>query len=99
MAYSKSNQRKYAICFWVGLQLMCFALFLHPMSPENFLQLAITDPLETLNDQYGVGMAIGFWISLSLLLIGLVGWIDIAHFLKNLQRAKSRSSSRFRHVR
>ncbi|HEY8100372.1 MAG TPA: hypothetical protein VIF82_06430 [Burkholderiaceae bacterium] len=99
MAPSKNNQRKYAICFWVGLQLMCFALFLHPMSPENFLLLAITDPLETISEQYGFGMAIGFWISLSLLLVGLFGWIDIAHFFKNIRRTNPHSSPKFRQAR
>jgi hypothetical protein len=92
MAHSRTNQRRYARCFWVGLQLMCFALFLHPMSPENFLLLAITAPLETLSGPYGFGMAVIFWISLSLLLIGLLGWINIGRLLKNMRRTKSPSS-------
>jgi hypothetical protein len=95
MAHSRTNRRRYARCFWIGLQLMCFALFLHPMSPEHFLLLAITAPLETLSEPYGFGMALGFWISLSLLLIGLLGLIGIGHLFKNLRQEKSRSGFRF----
>lgn len=92
MAYQKMSRRKYVICIWVGLQLMSFALFLHPMSPEDFLMLAITAPLDTITDQNGSAMAFGFWISLSLVWIGLFGWIDIVHLFKNLRRTKAHRS-------
>ena len=76
MDCSKNKRRKYLICISVGLQLMSLALFLHPMSPENFLSLALTDPIETIRNQYGFGMALLFWLSLAVIATGLFGWID-----------------------
>lgn len=98
MAYPEYSRRKYGICIWVALQLMCFSLFLHPMSPEDFLLLAITDPLQTLSDQYGSEMALAFWIGLPLLLIGLLGWLDLVHLFKKLRRTKVHSY-KIRHAR
>ena len=92
MASPKSNRRKFAICIWVSLQLIGFALFLHPMSPEDFLMLAVADPLETVTDQNGFAMALCFWISLPLLLMGLLGWLDIAHRFKNQRVTKAASA-------
>jgi hypothetical protein len=91
MTLLKKQWRRYAICIWLGLQLMCFALFLHPMSPEDFLQQAFTAPFDTIGEQYGAEMAFGFWSGLAVLLIGLFGWIDIAHLFKNLRRTKPHS--------
>ncbi|MGZ5818217.1 MAG: hypothetical protein ACXWJD_05665 [Burkholderiaceae bacterium] len=98
MAYPKNNRRKYGVCIWVALQLMCFALFLHPMNPEDFLLLVITDPLQTFSDQYGSEMAFAFWIGLSLFLVGLFGWLNIVHLFKNLLRTKVHSF-KIRHAR
>lgn len=80
---------------WVGLQLMCFVLFLHPMNPEDFLALAIVDPLETVSQPYGATMAIGFWISLLLVVVGLTGWIDIGSRFKRSRQVKARPSLSF----
>jgi hypothetical protein len=88
MTASKNNRQKYVICIWVGLQLMCFALFLHPMNPEDFLALTIADPLETVSQPYGLTMAIGFWISLLLIVVGFIGWIDIGSKFKRLRQVK-----------
>jgi hypothetical protein len=88
MTLSKKHWRRYGICIWIGLQLMCFAMFLHPMSPEDFLQLAFSAPVETVNEQVGSEMAFGFWIGLLVLLTGLLGLVDIAHLFKNLRRTK-----------
>lgn len=90
MVQSTNRRRKYGICLLLGLQLMCFALFLHPMSPEDFLRLAITAPFDTISEQYGSAMAVAFWISLLLVGIGLIGWIDVLQFFKNLRHAKGR---------
>jgi hypothetical protein len=45
-----------------GLSLMCFALVLHPMSPGDFLELAMTSPPATVAEDYGIQAAILFWI-------------------------------------
>jgi hypothetical protein len=94
MTASKNSRQKFVICIWVGLQLMCFALFLHPMNPEDFLALTIADPLETVSQPYGMAMAIGFWISLLLILIGFIGWIDMGRKFKRSRQAKACPSLR-----
>jgi hypothetical protein len=65
---------------------MCLALFLHPMSPENFLLLAVTVPLETLSESYASGMAQLFWASATLVIIGLFGWTGVGHVLSSRWR-------------
>lgn len=62
-----------AYCIRAGLGLLSFALLLHPMSPEHFFELLITDPLETVRHEYGRAMGILFWISAALIASGLVG--------------------------
>lgn len=64
-----------AYCIRAGLGLLSFALLLHPMSPEHFFELLITDPLETIRHEYGRAMGILFWISAALMVGGLVGWL------------------------
>jgi hypothetical protein len=44
-----------------GLCLMCFALVLHPMSPGDFLELAMMSPLATVEQAYGIQAAVLFW--------------------------------------
>ena len=60
-------------CMAGALTSMNFALFLHPMSPGDFFQLAIADPLLMLGDPNGGGFAVLFWISLTLFFAGLLG--------------------------
>jgi hypothetical protein len=61
--------------FWIvtGLALMDVALFLHPMSPESFLELAFSDPMQSIFELQGGGVAIFFWTSMAFALIGLFG--------------------------
>jgi hypothetical protein len=61
----------YSLCS--GLCLMCFALLLHPMSPEDFLLLSLTAPQATWRHAYGIQAAILFWISAALVAVGAVG--------------------------
>lgn len=91
MARTINRRRNYGVCILIGLQLMCFALFLHPMSPEDFLRLAITAPLDTISERYGSAMASVFWFGLVLVAVGLTGWLNIALLFKNLRRKKARS--------
>lgn len=44
--------------------VMSIALFLHPMSPADFMELALTDPLASLLEQ-GAPMAAVFWCALA----------------------------------
>lgn len=72
--------------FWLmtGFALMNVALFLHPMSPEDFLGLAFSDPMQSIFDAQGGAMAIFFWISFALALSGVVGLLTpsrVAHRL------------------
>lgn len=60
-----------ACCIGAGLGLLSFALLLHPMSPEHFFALLITDPLDTVRHEYGRAMGILFWIGAVLIAGGL----------------------------
>lgn len=60
-------------CIVAGLTLMNLALFLHPMSPGDFLELVCADPLRTVLDANGGGIAVFFWLSALTLLTGLLG--------------------------
>jgi hypothetical protein len=93
MTHFKDNRRKYAICILAGLQVMSFALLLHPMNPEDLLALAAKDPMATITDQYGFGMARMFWFSLILILVGLCGWVaNTKYFKKGVRQERNRSS-------
>lgn len=68
---------------------MSFALFLQPMSPDDFLVLVLSDPLETVRAAYGIQAAVLFWISIALTSIGLLGLTCIAaRFKKPATSAK-----------
>jgi hypothetical protein len=56
-----------------GIGLMSAALFLHPMSPEDFLGAVLADPLQTLGDAQGSGLALLFWSSALVCVAGLAG--------------------------
>jgi len=58
-------------CVFFGLFIMCIALFLHPMSPENFLGVVLTIPLQTVAYAYGLQTAVLFWVGLVLTTWGL----------------------------
>src|ERR1039457_2112587 len=60
-------------CFWTGLGLMNFALFLQPMDPIDFLVLVFSDPLRTVSESYGIQAVVLFWISAGLLACGFAG--------------------------
>lgn len=58
---------------WLGLSWMCSALFLHPMSPENFIDTALRSPWAMLSREPGATMAAWFWFSLALCVAGVLG--------------------------
>jgi hypothetical protein len=67
---------------WAGSGLMSMALFIHPISPEDFLALACSDPLQTLKDDYGIQAAMMFWVSVMLLGIGVIRGLACLFFGK-----------------
>lgn len=77
-------------CFWTGLGLMSFALFLQPMDPINFLVLVFSDPLETVRESYGIQAAILFWVSAGLVFVGIAGIVCRAKVFRSLPALKTR---------
>jgi hypothetical protein len=69
-----------------GVGLMSVAMFLHPMSPEDFLGLVLSNPLQTIADAEGGLVALLFWGSALVFLIGLAGLVvrlmDALHRLR-----------------
>jgi hypothetical protein len=63
---------------FAGLCLMCFALLLHPASPEDFLALCLTAPQATWRDANGIQAAILFWTSAALVAAGVAGLLHRA---------------------
>jgi hypothetical protein len=82
MELSSKFCRAYGYCIWVGFGLMNFALFLHPMNPEDFLALVLSAPSETMLDAYGIQAAVLFWISVTLISSGLIGLVGSIKFFQ-----------------
>jgi hypothetical protein len=74
-----------------GFTLTNVALFLNPMSPEDFLGLAFSDPLLTILDTNGSGAAVFFWISLSVMLFGLLGLLSRSLYFHRVSPARKPS--------
>lgn len=72
-----SVNSKHAYRFWmaIGFALINAAMFLHPMSPEDFLGQVSTSPLAMLIDAPGGLMVLFFWFGMSVCLAGIVGFI------------------------
>jgi hypothetical protein len=56
-----------------GAGLMSVAMFLHPMSPEDFLGLAASDPLQTVAEHQGGMVALFFWAGALVVIAGFAG--------------------------
>jgi hypothetical protein len=97
MKYSMNHRfRKYAFCGLFGLQLVCFALFLHPMDPVDFLVHVATDPFATFNDQNGSWATWFFGLGSLLILTANVGVITrLLHVAFNNEK----STLRLKHAR
>jgi hypothetical protein len=85
MNRSQVRRRVWVFGLMTGFALMNVALFVHPMSPEDFLGLAFSDPLQSIVDAQGGAMAIFFWISAALALSGLVGLLASSQFALRLR--------------
>ncbi|HEX7645607.1 MAG TPA: hypothetical protein VF450_01085 [Noviherbaspirillum sp.] len=57
-----------------GVGLSSVAMFLHPMSPEDFLSLSLSDPLQTVAGLYGRVPASLFWSGVLVGMSGLPGF-------------------------
>ena len=77
MNRSQVRRRVWFFGLMTGFALMNVALFVHPMSPEDFLGLAFSDPLQSIVDAQGGAMALFFWFSAGLALSGLVGLVGL----------------------
>ncbi len=73
MKPSSKSSRRFVNCIAVGFCVMSFALFLDPMNPNDFLALALSAPLETIRESYGIQSAASFWISVVLISFGVIG--------------------------
>jgi hypothetical protein len=96
MKYSMNRFRKYAFCGLFGLQLVCFALFLHPMDPVDFLVSVATDPYATFNNQNGSWATWFFGLGSLLIVAACAGVItSLLHIAVNNQK----STFRLKHAR
>jgi hypothetical protein len=68
-------------CSGLGIGLMSLALLLHPMSPDDFLALALSAPLATIQKPYGMQAATLFWISVPTICMGALGLVCDVRFL------------------
>ncbi len=84
MKLSPIRRRVWLSGLLCGFALMNVALFLHPMSPEDFLQLAFSDPVLSVFDAQGAGVAVFFWGSAALTFAGLIGLLASSHLLNRL---------------
>jgi hypothetical protein len=69
---------RHTFLMWVltGFALVNMALFLHPMSPEDFLEFALSNPIATVFDAQGGLMAAVFWCGILLFLAGIAGLLE-----------------------
>jgi hypothetical protein len=96
MGSVRGGRRVCLYCILAGFGLMNVALFLHPMSPEDFLAVAFSDPVSTLLDANGRETALFFWGSMTVMLFGLLGFLGQSQFFQRmLQAQKPRSKALF----
>jgi len=63
MMHAPIRRRVWLLLMVIGFTLMNVALFLHPMNPTDFLNIASSDPWQSIVDAQGGGMAMFFWVS------------------------------------
>ena len=84
MTHAPIRRRVWLLLALIGFALMNVALFLHPMSPENFLDIALSDPLQSIADTQGGNVAMFFWGSVVLTILGGVRFLIPASMLYRL---------------
>jgi hypothetical protein len=94
MRLSHKFHRCYFHCLWAGCVLMSFALFLHPMSPRDFLALALSAPFDSMRDSYGIQAAALFWISMIVVCVGMAGSVCCNKYFQRLVRPRSKAPER-----
>lgn len=95
MDRSGNGRRVFLYSTLIGFALMNVALFLHPMSPQDFLGLAISDPRLTILNTDGQGTAVCFWISASVMLAGLFGWVGRSRFVNRMWQERKPTPEAF----
>jgi hypothetical protein len=94
MEASRSNCILSSHCLWIGLTIGNFALFLHPMNPEDFLIMVGSHPLQTVNGEHGSEMALLFWTGLALTVFGLLGLVRAQGIFQSRKRPLLRHANR-----
>ena len=95
---NKYWRRCYFHCLWGGCTSMCVALLLHPMSPKNFLALALAAPLDTIRDAYGIQAAVLFWLSAAVIAFGIAGLAGFGRQLRQWRISRRKSLKRVAHL-
>ena len=80
----RRNYAAWLYCVLAGFTLMNLSLFLHPMSPADFLELAISDPLVTVLEPNGNGIAAIFWFSVALMFAGVLGSLARSRYVRRI---------------
>jgi hypothetical protein len=93
----EANRSAWVFMLIVGMVLVSVALFLHPMSPEDFMSLALSDPLQSVLDAQGGNMAIFFWISVGLATSGLFCLLISSHSFHRLLHPPKSNLRALRH--
>jgi hypothetical protein len=75
MTHAPIRRSVWLLLALIGFALVNVALFLHPMSPENFLDIALSAPLQSVADIQGGNVAMFFWGSVALTVFGGVRFL------------------------
>ncbi len=82
--FAPIRRRVWLLMLAIGFTLMNVALFLHPMSPVDFLDVALSDPWQSIADTQGGGMAMFFWASSALTLFSVMRFLLPKNVLQRL---------------
>jgi hypothetical protein len=88
MGSSRGGCRVWMYHMLAGFILMNMALFLHPMSPQDFLKLAFSDPLLTIQDAESYGLAVFFWTGIVMMGFGAAGVLERSGFFHKILSKK-----------
>lgn len=78
MAFLNDSAAISKFFFLLGLIMASFALLLHPMDPMDFVTKAFVSPHETFHIIFGKVQSMAFWISVALMVAGVLGMLLVA---------------------
>jgi len=98
MIRRQKGGKAWFICAFAGFVLANFALFLHPMSPQDFLGTLFSDPVATFHDERDLGTVVVFWCGALMALFGLAGTLTnfLVHLSGRIHAQEVRPGSKFR---